>query len=269
MGAENSTLGTSSLNIMCYNILVELHKAGRPSDPQARMAQTILQMDTDVLGTQEDNDGNGEAFVKELGSYSVYKGANEVDNGNYVYWKTEKLNVLDKGYYYLSDTPEQRSRFSDSKHYRTMTYVVFEIKDTGARFLFIDTHLQNNNASYGCTDQTRYKQLCVLSALVQQINKDGLPVIIMGDLNTSSDAESIKAFKRENPVFSEAQDVALTTGDVGYTFAYNFMDREYTIDHIFVSTDRNRVKYFTVVDNKTDGKYPSDHLPLFAQIELI
>ena len=87
--------------------------------------------------------------------------------------------------------------------------------------------------------------------------------MIMGDLNTSSDAESIKVFKRENPVFSEAQKVAQTTGDVVHTFAYDFMDREYTIDHIFVSTDRIRTKYFTVVNNKTDGKYPSDHLPLF------
>lgn len=268
MGVEHSALNMDSLNITCYNILVELYKSGRPDDPQVKMVKTVLQLDTDVLGTQEDNDANGEAFVKELGSYSLYKGANEVSNGNYIYWKTDKFNVLEKGYYYLSDTPEQRSKFPDSKHYRTMTYVLFEIKETGGRFLFIDTHLQNNNASSGSTDQTRYKQLCVLGALVKQINKEGIPVIIVGDLNTSSDAESIKAFKCENPVFSEAQDVALITGDVGHTFAYNFMDREYTIDHIFVSTDRIRTKYFTVVDNKMDGKYPSDHLPLFVQIDI-
>ena len=269
MGVEKSALNTNLLNVTCYNILVELEKKGRPDDPQAKMVKTVLELDTDVLGTQEDNEANGEAFVKKLGTYSVYKGANEIGNGNYVYWKTDKFDVLEKGFYYLSDTPDQRSKFSDSKHYRTMTYVVFEIKETGARFLFIDTHLQNNNASSGSTDQTRYKQLCVLSELVKKINKEGLPVIIMGDLNTTSEAESIKAFKRENPVFSEAQDVAVTTGDVGHTFAYNFMDREYTIDHIFVSTDRIRTKYFTVVDNKMDGKYPSDHLPLFAQIDLI
>ena len=269
MEVENSVLNTSALNITCYNILVELEKKGRPDDPQTKMVKTILELGTDVLGTQEDNDANGEVFVKELGSYSIYKGANEVGNGNYVYWKTDKFDVLEKGYYYLSDTPEQRSKFTDSKHYRTMTYVIFEMKETGARFLFVDTHLQNNNASSGSTDQTRYKQLCVLGALLKQINAEGLPVILMGDLNTSSDAESIKAFKRENPVFSEAQDVALTIGDVGHTLACNFVDREYTIDHILVSTDRIRTKYFTVVDNKSDGKYPSDHLPLFTQIELL
>lgn len=64
-----------------------------------------------------------------------------------------------------------------------------------------------------------------------------------------------------------AQDIALTLGDVGYTLAYDFMDRAYTVERVFASTDKVCAKYFTVVNNKTGGKYPSDHLPLLCRSE--
>ena len=252
---------------MSYNILMDLNKAGRPSDPRSKMVSTILANDTDVFGTQEDNNDNGNVFIKKLGAYSYYKGANEENNGNYIYWKTDRFNLLKKGNYYLSDTPEIRSKFSDSKHYRTMTYVILEDKETGKQFLFVDTHLQNNNTE-GSDDTTRKKQLVVLTSLIKQINVNSLPVIIMGDFNTSSDAVSVQTFKRDNPNLGETIDIAVTKGDIGKTFANNFKDRTDTIDHIFVSTDRIYTKYFSVIDNKTNGKYPSDHLPLLAQIDI-
>lgn len=257
----------ASLNIMSYNILMDLNKTGRPSDPRSKMVSTILANDTDVFGTQEDNNDNGNVFFKKLGAYSYYKGANEENNGNYIYWKTDRFNLLKKGFYYLSDTPEIRSKFSDSKHYRTMTYVILEDKETGKQFLFVDTHLQNNNTE-GSDDTTRKKQLVVLTSLIKQINVNSLPVIIMGDFNTSSDAVSVQTFKRDNPNLGETIDIAVTKGDIGKTFANNFKDRTDTIDHIFVSTDRIYTKYFSVIDNKTNGKYPSDHLPLLAQIDI-
>ena len=101
-------------------------------------------------------------------------------------------------------------------------------------FLFISAHLPNNNAGSGSTDQIGYNSLALWARLWTKL----------------------------------AQDIALTLGDVGYTLAYDFMDRAYTVDRVFASTDKICAKYFTVVNNKTGGKYPSDHLPLFMQIEV-
>ena len=265
---EFPNVNKASLNVMSYNILMDLNKNGRPSDPRTKMVNTILANDIDVFGTQEDNNDNGNVFIQKLKTYSYYKGANEENNGNYIYWKTDKFNLLEKGNYYLSSTPEKRSKFSDSKHYRTMTYVILEEKETGKQFVFIDAHLQNNSEDSGSDDTTRKKQLVVLTSLIKQININSLPVIVMGDFNTSSDAISVQTFERDNPTFGEAIDVAATKGDIGKTFAGNFKDRTDTIDHIFVSTDKIYTKYFSVIDNKTDGKYPSDHLPLLAQIDI-
>ena len=64
---------------------MDLNKNGRPSDPRTKMVKTILANDIDVFGTQEDNNDNGNVFIQKLKTYSYYKGANEENNGSYIY----------------------------------------------------------------------------------------------------------------------------------------------------------------------------------------
>ncbi len=259
-------LNRASLNVMSYNVLMDPDKSGRPSDHSNKMVDTILANDTDVLGTQEDTSANRQYFVQKLKNYRVYKGAGEDNDGNYIYWKTDKFKVAEKGYYYLSDTPEKRSKYSDSNQYRTMTYVFLEENETGKQFLFVNTHLD-----YRAKEATRVKQISVLASLVKNINKDNLPLIILGDFNTTQTASgsAILHFMANNQNLGMTLDVAAKKGDIGSTLVNEFKIRgDLIFDYIFVSTDKVYTKYFSVLDNKTNGKYPSDHLPVLAQIDI-
>lgn len=259
-------LNRSALNVMSYNVLFDPDKSGRPADYSTKMINTILENDTDVLGTQEDTSANRQYFIQKLNNYSVYKGAGEDNDGNYIYWKTDKFKVMEKGYYYLSDTPEIRSKYDGSNQYRTMSYIILEVKETGKQFFFVSTHLD-----YRATEKVRVKQISVLASLVKKLNKDNLPLIILGDFNTTQTASgsAILHFMANNQNLGMTLDVAAKKGDTGSTLVNEFKLRgDLIFDYIFVSTDKVYTKYFSVLDNKTNGKYPSDHLPVLAQIDI-
>ena len=265
-GYEIQDLNGLSLNVMTYNILFDMNKEGRESNCRVRMVETILENDVDVLGTQEDNKDNENRFVEKLKTYSCYKGGKEENDGNYIYWKTDKFNVIKKGFYYLSDTPEKKSKYDGSNQYRTMTYVVLEENETGRQFLFVNTHLD-----YRATEAVRVKQIDVLTALIKKVNDDDLPVIVLGDLNTTQNVGggAILDFIGDNPTFGMTSKVAKVKEDTGGTLVNYFKYRDKNdFDYIFVSTDTIYTRYYTVVNNIKNGKYPSDHLPVLAKIDI-
>lgn len=255
-----------SITVMSYNLLNDMSISGRPADAREQMAQTILQNNVDVVGTQENNiEGHHLVFTELLGNYSSYIGAGE---NNVIYWKTEKFNLIKKGYYYLSDTPTVKSKYEDSTQYRTLSYVILEIKETGKQFVFVDTHLD-----YRASEATRIKQINALASQIKKINKQELPVILVGDFNSLSTKSNgaIPTFLGYNPDFVMTSNVAEKKGDTGESLVSqeDFETRYYGVfDYIFVSVDHVYTEYYTIVNNIIDGKYPSDHLPVLVQIDI-
>ena len=264
-GYEILDLNKASFNVMTYNILGDMNKSGRPSDARIRMVKTILNNDVDVLGTQEDGSEHSKYFVENLKKYDIYRGYAE--SGDYIYWRKDKFDSLAEGYYFLSDTPEQISKYSDSNQYRTMTYVILKEKQTGKQFLFVNTHLD-----YRASEETRVKQIDVLAALIKKVNKDNLPLVVLGDFNTTmnTSGSAVVHFLSKNPSIDVTSKVAEAKGDKGPTLIEGkFTIRHpYVFDYIFVTPDLVYTKYYTVVNNIFNGKYPSDHLPVLAQIEI-
>lgn len=259
-------MSTVALKIMSYNVLMNLEKTGRPATALDDMISTIRAEDPDILGTQENIYPIHEAFEKGLPEYSFYKGAIIYDSdgrGNYVYWKTDKFNVVEKGSLYMSDTPDVKSKFEGSKENRCFTYLIFESKETGSRFLYVNIH-----TDYRADESIRVKQMrCVTAFLKAHAN---LPAIVGGDLNATPNATSLMTFKAENPTIALTSEAANSKGDVGGTLdGGEFMRRDaYVFDHIFVHTDRIAINYYSVVNNLFKGKYPSDHLPVVAHLDL-
>ena len=255
---------TFDLNVMSYNILFDMEKEGRDSNCLAQMCEIIMENDVDVLGTQEDGEVHSAYFLENMKIYSVFKG--DRDEGNHVYWKTDKFNLIKKGYYYLSNTPTVKSKFEGSNHFRTMTFVILEEKVTGKQFLFVNTH-----ADYQATESVRRDQLNVLTSLIKSVNKDSLPVVLLGDFNTTTTRSNsaLLDFMGNNPELALTYKVSAEKGDTGATLVDGFVKRGTEVfDYILINTDRVAAKYFTVLNTLKNGKYPSDHLPVFAKVEI-
>lgn len=250
------------LKVMSYNVLYDMKKEGREANCRSEMVSTILKEDPDVFGTQENNAEHHKFFTENLPEYSSCLGAEETLS-NYIYWKTDKFNLIKKGYFYMSDTPTVRSKYEGSNSYRSFTYVILEIKETGKQFLFVDVH-----ADYQAVDAVRAKQLAVLTSLLPKINKNNLPIIILGDFNTTGNEVSIPGFLKDNPTIEMTSKVAQSKGNTGGTLVGTQFTKiqKYVFDYIFVTTDKIYTQYYSVVNNVKNGKYPSDHLPVVADI---
>lgn len=263
-GFENINATAIPLKVLQYNVLYDSNKEGRPSTFLADICDTIREQDPDVFGTQEYNAEIIQAFKSDLTQYSSYMGAGSTAP-DFIYWKTEKFNVIKKGYFFMSNTPTVTSKLPGSNQNRAFSYVILEFKENGKRFVFVNVH-----TDYKAEDSVRKAQLAVLTSLLPKINPDNLPIIFVGDFNATPTSASVLSFLADNKNVKRSYTVAEKRGDTGGTLVISgFTERpEYVFDYIFISTDSIKAKYYSVIANFKEGKSPSDHLPVFAELEL-
>src|SRR5690606_2617790 len=102
---------------------------------------------------------------------------------NPIYYKTDKFDLIEWGTKWLSDTPDKMSRYPTAKHYKVLTYVILKDKATGARFMYINIHLDGSNdaAAHSALKEVRKWQVEVFKNFIAKYNF--LPIIAGGDFN--------------------------------------------------------------------------------------
>ena len=61
-----------------------------------------------------------------------------------IFWRTAELELLDKGTFWLSETPDQVSKGWDASYRRTCTWAGFRHRKSGQTCYFFNTHLDND-----------------------------------------------------------------------------------------------------------------------------
>jgi endonuclease/exonuclease/phosphatase family metal-dependent hydrolase len=231
------------------------------------VAETIKEYDVDLLGTQEvlanqlrdlkerlpqyATIGVGRADGKEAGEYSA------------IFYKQDKFEVEKSGYFWLSETPEVAgSKGWDAACERIATWAVLKEKDSNKRLFFINTHLDH----VGKTARREGVKL-----LLERVKAEscGLPVIITGDFNASPESEVVQQVLTDGKFF----DTRLLTPSVPeingtyHEFGKIPVEKRTVIDYIFVTGDI-AVNAYTVVPEKRDEVYLSDHRPVYVKIEI-
>ena len=264
-------------SVMSFNVYVGSFNTERVQ----RVVDTILENAPSVFGVQEASDAWMSALRSKLGdSYtSVGVGRDWGGGGEHsaIFYRTDRFDLIESGTKWLSNTPDQAG-----SHYtyrdpetgithranfpRVMTYAVLERKNDGARFLYVNTHLDhdgNNGQEIG--EQVRQGQIEILIAEIQKLGN--LPTIVTGDFNVTPEASAYTTMIGAG--FKDASKVA-KEGEIKST--YNGMDNNYAgaiIDYIFVSPNlADAVDTYTVCPAKRDGQWISDHNAIIATITL-
>lgn len=95
-----------------------------------------------------------------------------------------------------------------------------------------------------------------------------LPVILTGDFNlepTSKPIEYLSTVLNDSKTISIAKPFGPSGTFNGFVFNEPVSKR---IDYIFASKKNIKVQKFAVLSDSKDSKYPSDHLPVFIEIEI-
>lgn len=270
---ENIALTTDSLTVMSYNVLYDMYyddDKKLPRDMDA-LAEFIKSQSADVFGTQETMDEHKEAILKAMPNYDCYTGIKlkgGAEMSNMIFWNADKYKKVESGFQYLTETPFVESKIPESNSYRGFSYVVLESLATHKQFMFVNVHITYRNADGKTNDDlTRYKQVQYLNKFLKGNKCEGLPVILVGDFNSVPSSMTLTSVENVER-FDRTANVAKTKGDMGGTLdgSQHTVRQNYVFDHIFVTSDRITTEYYTAVDQKVNGRYPSDHLPVLAKL---
>lgn len=185
------------------------------------------------------------------------------DNTKWIFANGTESNS--SGTFWLSDTPDVRSKVSGADTYRIATWANLTNKENGLHVFVVSTHL-----THRCTNENaiRQQQIEKLKSHVKELNTMGHPVIIMGDFNMVDDSEEYPymIYKGElGEMWDTYRTAQARTGgkNTFHNFSSTFEDKR---DYIFVTPNICAVESH-VVDPKNGGSvYLSDHCPMVATL---
>ena len=134
--------------------------------------------------------------------------------------------------------------------------MLFEEKETGKRFAFVNTHLDHRG------ETARQEGIKLVCKFISDKFGSDLPLVLTGDFNAKPDSDTLAT---ANSLLKDARDVAEIT-DNSNTY-HGFGKGESIIDYVFLSESIKCKKYERVIEKKGES-IQSDHFGVLATIEI-
>jgi endonuclease/exonuclease/phosphatase family metal-dependent hydrolase len=256
------------LRAASYNILVQAQSAW--SARRAMVTELIRSYDFDIFGVQE-------ALKHQItdmlaaGDYS-YTGVGRDDGysaGEHsaVIYKTGKFDLLESGSFWYSPTPDVPGKGWDAVCCnRICSWGKFRDKESGIVFYYFSSHFDHEGVT------ARNESARLLKEKLAAI-AGNYPALAVGDYNADPSSACIQRILEGGLLF-DARTRSETTpaGTVGtfngMTYTLDQMTAARRIDFIFV-TDHVGVMEYRVLNDRPDGKYPSDHDPVLIKAKIM
>ena len=222
----------------------------------------IKQEEPDVIGFQEVQPIHEKFLRQHLLGYEfviAYRTNLDPKEGMLLAYRKDRFSVEKEGMFWVSETPEKKSKDWGSSTYRVAAYAKLLDKKTNKYLSIIDTHLDN------ASDKAREEGIRVL---INQVNSLELEnAILLGDMNDFDD--SLMYEYAINHGYLDALQIA-DKSYIGTGATYQKYGKELDhkrIDYFFLVPGIH-VNDYHVVDKLYDGIYPSDHFPIVININL-
>lgn len=249
------------LKVISFNIRYCDDPDGNSIAERAPRLKAVLDpLDADIIGFQESS-ALWEPFLeKDYGDkYEIFlvHRASKDSEAVPVMWKKDRFDCIDKGFFWLSDTPDVESRGWDERFncYRICLWCILKEKASGEEFFFMNTH-------FGFGDKGQSDSANLIASRRNAITK--LPTAITGDFNMTPDMAGYRAMTSHFDDVNTLTVKDMTTTYHGYDPAK--IDDQH-IDYCFISKDVTPISY-THLKDTVDGKYPSDHFGLLVNLKI-
>lgn len=248
---KNDSIRTMTYNVWCR----KFHE-----DRIDRVINIIKKYMPDTFGVQEATPAWMEVLPTRLPEYDwVGIGREGEGKGEHmtVFYRKDRFTLLDSATKWLTDTPDEISKYAESGCYRVLTYAVLERNSDRKIFVHANTHLD-----FGVAQE---KQAVVLMQLLEPLKK--YPFVLTGDFNCAAGTVPFEHIRSS-----------------GLIPSYEFVDKElnvptyhgfrgvegdrYIMDVCFVPADGVKVQSYRVCNEQIDGDFPSDHYPVITDFIL-
>lgn len=254
------------LRVMSVNVRVPVAADG-PDRWEARrplLVEVLRDTRPDLIGTQELVPAQAEAIVAELPVYDwVGRGrsgeiAKPGDEHMGVFWRRDRLRLLDAGDFWLSDTPDRPGTTSWGNLYpRLVSWGLFERIADGRRLYLFNTHLPYREEDA----DARLRAAGLLLARLSRLPAD-VPVILTGDFNEDAGGAVHRLLR---PALEDAWEQAPHREGPDATFHGFSGQGTRRID--WVLSRGLRVRAAGTLTTSEAGRYPSDHFPVLVDFD--
>lgn len=264
----SENLNSPQIRVMTYNIRFDYPKDGENQWEfrKERLASLIRFHQPDLIGIQEALITQIHDLTDFLPEYNWYGVGREdgLEQGEFspVFYRKSRFKLLDKGTFWLSPFSDKPSKGWDADIFRVCSWVKLEDRQSNNQFYHFNTHLDHLG-----------KQARRESAILLQKRVIGValakPALLTGDFNDPPNSDFYKAITADNSLLdAKAISQLPHYGPEGTWATFSVLNGiGNKIDFIFVSSQVKVLRHATLTDSQ-DLKYPSDHLPIVADIRI-
>lgn len=223
--------------------------------------------DCDIIGTQELTNKMYKDILKETKQYNIIgklKRSSLFQERNDLLIN-KKHRVIEHKTFWLSKTPWKKSR--------STWYSVFpRICNTALIELENKNLIRVYNTHLDCFFETlrKYQLNKIMDYIEIKDKEENVPILLMGDFNAEPNSSLIRNFlceKFNGKILKPVQEYNTKIYKKSTMSNFNGNKNGTHIDYIFVSQNIE-IHNVDIINYNINGKYPSDHYPLMAEIKI-
>ncbi len=258
----------TEVKVLSYNIRLDVKSDGENwwEKRKDKVAGLINYYEADFVGLQEvvhnqllylKDSLRGYNFIgvgrddgKEAGEYSC------------IFYNKDRYTVVEQSTFWLSPTPDVPSKGWDAALNRVCTYGLFKNNKTKKLVWVFNTHFDHMGKL------ARLESAKLIIKKIHELNTKNYPVIVSGDFNSKPEDGPSQYMMANMQNSRSISKLVYGAPDTWNGFKFNEKPNG-CIDYIFVSKDdRISVLKFATITDSYDMKYPSDHFPVLATINI-
>lgn len=262
------SINAQTITVASYNLRYDNPRdSGNLWVNRAPIVANLIQFhDFDIFGTQEGLQNQLDDISNALPQYNRYGLGRDdgKDKGEHsaIFYKKDEFNLLNKGDFWLSQTPDKPSLGWDATCCnRICSWVYLQHKKSGKKFYFFNAHYDHQ----GVVARKESSKL-----ILQKISDiaGNSPAIFTGDLNGGHKSDWYQALATSGKLKDSYNEVKNPYVNNASFNGFGSTRRSYEIiDHIFI-TNNFTVEKWGVLTDSYFGKFPSDHFPVVAVLTI-
>lgn len=262
----------NSIRVMTFNLRLDTPSDSSNAWPHRKemVAQTMRFHKADFVGIQEGLPHQLEQLDEMIPYFDrIGVGRNTPDDpGEYsaIYYKKDRFELIDHDTFWLSETPNKVASVGwDAALPRIVTWGEFKDSLSGETFFVFNTHFDHRG------EKARTESASLILDKIEEL-AGNFPVVVTGDFNTTEDDPPYKVLTGAMGEHDQTLEDGFYEAEYGHhgpTSTWNGFEEILPgrrIDFIFTNSGFSVIQHAILAD-QYDGRFPSDHLPVVADIE--
>ena len=265
-----------SFRVMTYNIRYDFKSdtGNRWTQRVDAVAKQIRKSGAQIVCLQEDKIDQIKDLQKRLTGFTfVGRGRNATGLGERtsILFRSDQFQLREQGDFWLSDTPSNPgSNTWGDKYPRKVTWIVLQGKKGGPAVLVLNVHLPSGKNAMLRARGVKLIHSWILEKLKRNQGTGKVQAVILaGDFNAAADSDphSLLTDDRTLPLLDVWEVVQPKDQHPGTYGGWEGMQTKKRIDWLLVA-GKVRVRGCDKLEEPIQGRFPSDHYPVIADLQI-